>query len=411
MFRKAALAKLSSPEQLDSLMQVTTPKAWIALGATIVLILAGLLWGIFGRTAERVAGAGILLKEGGIFGIESRGSGIVSTVLVNVGDTVTQGQVVARVSQTGVPEEIRQTEALLAELNANRKRSLGLVGRNTDAEVRSLAEDRQRLLANRKSLQSQITFLEQRLRAQTEAAQGGLITRDQVQGTQQELEGARASLISNQAQLVQLDGREATIRNQADQSAFNLDQEIRRNERSLELMRLRSSESAEIKSPYTGRVVSRLVDPGQEVRQGGAVLYIELADQPLQAIAYIPLQGARIRKGMTAQLSPEGITWEEFGYMLGVVESVNQGPSNPEAMNRVLRNQTLINQFTASGGVYEVRVRLLADPATPSGFKWTSREGPAMKIDSGTLLRVQIPVVEKRPITLVIPTVREWLGV
>ena len=97
--------------------------------------------------------------------------------------------------------------------------------------------------------------------------------------------------------------------------------------------------------------------------------------------------------------------------MLGVVEAVNQGPSNPEAMNRILRNQTLIQQFTASGGVYEVRVRLLVDSATPSGFKWTSRQGPPMKIGSGILLRVQIPVIEKRPISLVIPTVREWLGV
>ncbi len=411
MFRKAALAKLSSPEQLDSLMQVTTPKTWIALGAAIVLVLAGLLWGIFGRTAERVSGAGILLKEGGIFGIESRGNGIVSEVLVNVGDPVKEGQVVARVSQTGVPEEIRQTEGLLAEVKGNRQRSLSLIQRNRDAEVRSLGEDRARLTASRAGLENQIKFLEQRLRARTEAAESGLITRDQAQATAQELEAARSALSTNQAQLTQLDGREATIRNQTDQSAFTLDQEVRRNERSLELMRLRFTENTEITSPYSGQVISRLVDPGQEVRQGGAVLYIELTAQPLQAVAYIPLQGARIRPGMTAQMSPEGITWEEYGYMLGVVESVNQGPANPEAMNRILRNQTLITQFTASGGVYEVRVRLLSDPTTPSGFKWTSRQGPPMKIESGTLLRVQIPVVEKRPIALVIPTAREWLGI
>jgi HlyD family secretion protein len=51
------------------------------------------------------------------------------------------------------------------------------------------------------------------------------------------------------------------------------------------------------------------------------------------------------------------------------------------------------------------------DPATPSGFKWTSREGPETKIGSGTLLQVQISVEERRPIELVIPTVRRWLGV
>ncbi|MBI5440289.1 MAG: hypothetical protein HY900_03655 [Deltaproteobacteria bacterium] len=99
MFRKAALAKLSSPEQLDSLMRVTTPKGWIALIAVLVLIVGGITWGALGRTAERISGAGILLREGGLFAIESRGTGIVQEVLVNVGEVVRPGQVVVRVSQ------------------------------------------------------------------------------------------------------------------------------------------------------------------------------------------------------------------------------------------------------------------------------------------------------------------------
>jgi HlyD family secretion protein len=114
---------------------------------------------------------------------------------------------------------------------------------------------------------------------------------------------------------------------------------------------------------------------------------------------------------MSAQMSPEGITWEEYGYMLGTVENVNQRPADAETMMRVLRNQQLIQQFTAAGGVYEVTIKPIPDPATPSGFKWTSRQGPAQQFNSGTLLRVQIPIVEKQPITLVVPTVRKWLGI
>ena len=33
IFRKVALERLSSPEQLDQLLQVTDPKGWMALGA------------------------------------------------------------------------------------------------------------------------------------------------------------------------------------------------------------------------------------------------------------------------------------------------------------------------------------------------------------------------------------------
>lgn len=411
MFRKAALAKLASPEQLDSLMQVTTPKGWMALAAALVVIASGIAWGTLGRTAERVRGAGILLKEGGIFAIESRGTGIVKEVMVGVGDDVRQGQVVVRVSQSEVSQDLRQNQALLADLRANAARSAELVRRNRDAELRSLAEDRTRLVKSTQTLMNQIEFLGSRLKAQTEAVDRGLITRDLRQATAQELEGAKSSLISNQSQTAQLDARESSIRNTAEQSIFNLDQEVRRTERQIEQIRHRLELGTQVLAPYTGRVVSRLVDEGQEVRQGMAVLYIELSDQPLQAVAFIPLQGARLRPGMTAQMSPEGITWEEYGYMLGEVVSVTQGPSNPDAMNRILRNSQLIQQFTAGGSVYEMRIRLKLDPKTPSGFAWTSRQGPTIKFGSGTLLQVQIPVEEKRPLEMVIPTVRKWIGI
>jgi HlyD family secretion protein len=410
MFRKAALAKLSSPEQLDSLLQVTKPKAWVALVACIVLIQAGIIWGVMGRTAERVSGAGILLSAGGVLGVEARGSGTIKEMKANVGDQVKQGAVVAIVNVTGAGEEIRQTEQLLADLRSNRTRASGLTARNRDAELRSIEEDRIRLAKEQQALQAQVKFLQERLKNQQEAARNGLITNDQVQATSQQLEQAKGSLLADEAQITQTSARDASARNAADSSSFNLDQEIQRNEHQLELMKLRYQEGTEVVSPYTGKVVSRLVDVGQEVNPGKPILYLELVDQPLEAVAFIP-QGSRIHEGMTAQMSPEGITWEEYGYMLGTVEKVAQGPANPDAMNRLLRNQALIQQFTAAGGVYEVRVKPIRDESSPSGFKWTSRQGPPLTFGSGTLLRVQVPVVEKRPIALVIPTIRTWLGI
>lgn len=411
MFRKAALAKLSSPEQLDSLMQVTTPKSWIGLLAVLVLILGGVVWGVLGRTAERISGAGILLREGGIFAIESRGTGIVKTVLVTVGDEVKTGQVVVEVSQPETEQELHQSEALLTELKGNSSRSAELIRKSRDAELNSLVAERDRLLKNTEALVNHIAFLETRLRAQTEAARQGLITQDVRQATAQELDSARSTLIANQAQKAQLEAREAQIRNTADQSGFNLEQEVRRTERQIEIIKRRLAEASQIVATYPGKVVSRLVDAGQEVRQGAPVLFIELSDRPLQAVAFIPLQGARVRPGMVAQMSPEGITWEEYGYMLGDVISVTQGPANPDSMNRILRNSQLVSQFTSGGSVYEMRIKLRLDAGTPSGFSWTSRQGPPIKFGSGTLLRVQIPVQEKRPIELVIPTLRRWIGI
>ena len=63
IYRKAALERLSSPEELDSLMQVTTPKGWLALISLGGLILIALLWGIFGRIPTKVLGQGMILAR------------------------------------------------------------------------------------------------------------------------------------------------------------------------------------------------------------------------------------------------------------------------------------------------------------------------------------------------------------
>lgn len=99
LFRKAALEQLSSPEQLDQLMQVTNPTGWLALVALGGLLAAAILWGIFGRLPTQVSGKGILIVPGGVDNVVSLVSGQVIDIYFDVGDMVEAGQVVARVLQ------------------------------------------------------------------------------------------------------------------------------------------------------------------------------------------------------------------------------------------------------------------------------------------------------------------------
>ncbi|MEB3210907.1 MAG: hypothetical protein VKL39_06110 [Leptolyngbyaceae bacterium] len=63
LFRKESLERLSSPEQLDQLMQIVTPKSWLPLGALGVLIFAGLVWSVVGRIPITVTGEGLLVQS------------------------------------------------------------------------------------------------------------------------------------------------------------------------------------------------------------------------------------------------------------------------------------------------------------------------------------------------------------
>ena len=62
LFRKVALERLSSPEQLDQLMRITSPVGWVALLALGVLLACGVLWGIWGSIPTKVKGSGILMR-------------------------------------------------------------------------------------------------------------------------------------------------------------------------------------------------------------------------------------------------------------------------------------------------------------------------------------------------------------
>jgi hypothetical protein len=103
LFRKAALEQLSSPDQLDQLLQVTQPTGWVMLSACALLLLTALLWGMFGSLSVRVSGQGVLLTPGGVRDVVALAPGQLLAINIAVGDTITMGQVVARVAEPGRP--------------------------------------------------------------------------------------------------------------------------------------------------------------------------------------------------------------------------------------------------------------------------------------------------------------------
>ena len=52
LFRTEALERAATPEQLDQIMQVVSPKKWLPLAAIGSLVAAGLGWGIYGRAGD-----------------------------------------------------------------------------------------------------------------------------------------------------------------------------------------------------------------------------------------------------------------------------------------------------------------------------------------------------------------------
>jgi hypothetical protein len=61
IFRQEALERLSSPEQLDQLMQLVSPKSWLSLVTLGSLLGLALLWSVVARIPVTTTGRGILV--------------------------------------------------------------------------------------------------------------------------------------------------------------------------------------------------------------------------------------------------------------------------------------------------------------------------------------------------------------
>lgn len=78
-----------------------TPKGWLALLALGALIAAGVVWGFLGQIPETVTGKGYLLRSGGVQTVKSLIAGQIVEVHFDVGETVQENQVIARVLEEG----------------------------------------------------------------------------------------------------------------------------------------------------------------------------------------------------------------------------------------------------------------------------------------------------------------------
>lgn len=95
LYRREALEHLSSSDQLDMPIEITTPKAWLASWALFLFLGVTFLWGILGSLPITVMGPGILLAAP-MRPIPTMAAGQVLEILVKPGDIVRQGQIVGR---------------------------------------------------------------------------------------------------------------------------------------------------------------------------------------------------------------------------------------------------------------------------------------------------------------------------
>ncbi|MEU8922616.1 HlyD family efflux transporter periplasmic adaptor subunit [Kitasatospora sp. NPDC048545] len=151
-----------------------------------------------------------------------------------------------------------------------------------------------------------------------------------------------------------------------------------------------------------GRTTAILAQVGQVVTAGTNLAVVERVSgpsDPLIAVLYAPTSSAGlITQGSTVDLDLRSAPAQEYGVLRGVVQSVSQFSQTQKQIASFLGDAQLAGQFSGQGQPMQVVVRLLTEPGTTSGFRWSTRTGPPYLIDSRTLVSASVHLPSVRPI-------------
>lgn len=79
-FRQQALEQLDAPGRLDTLMKVTSPRLWIALGVLVAALAAGAVWSILGAAEVTVSLSGVLNDSEGLVVLNAPSAGTITSL-------------------------------------------------------------------------------------------------------------------------------------------------------------------------------------------------------------------------------------------------------------------------------------------------------------------------------------------
>lgn len=412
VFRKAALDRLSSPEQLDRLVTITSPRSWIALSGLAVLAVFALAWGIFGVVPTNVPAKGLLVAEGGrVLAAMAPAGGVVRQVGVRLGETVTKGQQVIAIQQDEADRKLSGARDVLAEREQEQASRSVVLQRELAARKANLRQRAAALQQSANAAAESIAYQEKRARNHRDMLAKGFSTGEKLNEIETELNRARRDLADAQAQRAALDAEEVQAQLDTDRDLTRLADGVAEARRRIDELQTQIRVASAVIAPADGRVVEVKVSDGAVVATGQPLLSIETTGSGLQAVVYIPTEhGKKVLAGMPGRISPAPVQKEEFGTLLGRVAAVSAYPATREGMAGVLHNAVLVDAYLKEGAPYEARIDLTAAD-TPSGYAWTSVRGPDIDLTSGTTVEATIAVREQAPITLILPFLRKILGV
>lgn len=267
-------------------------KFWISRIGLAVLV-GSAVFGVWRALQHEGLPEGFAGSNGRIEAVEidvaTKSAGRVEEILVNEGDFVSAGQVVARMDTAVLRAQLREAQAQLqrAQIGVKTARS----------QVTQRAAEKQAALAVIAQRQAELDAASKRLTRTKELAEKRSASQQQLDDDRAQFEGARAALSAAKAQSAAADAATGY----AESLVVAAGAEVDAAHASIERIQADIDDSV-LRSPRDGRVQYRVAQPGEVLTAGGVVVnFVDLGD--VYMTFFLPTEAAgRIALGAQARI-------------------------------------------------------------------------------------------------------------
>ncbi|MEA5575508.1 NHLP bacteriocin system secretion protein [Anabaena sp. UHCC 0451] len=484
LFRKQALDRLSSPEQLDQLLHIVQPQDWLHLSVLGGLFLLIIMWSFFGRIPIYIRGKGVLIRPHRVVKIQSPIAGQLKQINVKVGDCLQKNngnaidepeEIIALIDPIDIKQQLQQEKFKLAvlqqqdieitnlELQKHQLKKLALQQqreilqqRLRDTQVLSpliknktntaIQKRKISLQQSLKDAESLITVFQKKLETRQELFKKGAISKDVVLESDQEyrrnlqnISDIKAqlkqldvettatekqyidnlnSLLEIQADLQEINNKEKTLKQENIHEITKRKNQILQVKQQIDTLEQKIKSNSIIKSPHTGCILELTINNGQVVNPGTTIGSMEIkaaTSEKLLGVTYFAVEdGKKIKPGMEIRITPTTVKPEQFGGIVGKVISVSPFPVTKQGAANVIGNSELVENIITKAGEPQIEVWAELKPNSHnfSGYEWSASNGPTdLTLSAGTTTTVKITLAQRKPITYILPFLREWSGI
>lgn len=352
----------------------------VVTSASVAMAGALIAFACWGEITRKVTVHGVLLPRGGLIHVAAPQAGTVAELLVQEGDDVAAGQVIARIRTDRITAH-GDAAALSRQALDARRASLTTERRLTEQSLRqrqdSIALRLQSLLAEERQAQAELETVQLRvqlarktLARDGDLARSGFVAEAQVQQRQEELldlqlrernaerslQALRRDLQAARADKLAVDNQAQTALTQLDRALATLDQESTEND---------SRNALLVTAPQAGRVSALPIHAGQALQTSQTVASLVPrsaagADNPaeLQAQLFAPSRTAGfVRVGQAVHLRYQAFPYQKFGMAKGEVLSISRSPIAPNDLPPG-QAQAIVAAAQANEPMYRIVVRL-----------------------------------------------------